>query len=142
MSDAIEISIGSLNKNGSTVETTLVKFGPPEARRSAEFRKLGIEDEWDLSEIATETSSRNWRAMSLVAMSLESIDGKPANPIGSPPRRDDIRRRLAVLGEDGFLAVMEAQSPPDAEDGAATIDPEAAHRVQVGNSLEAPASGN
>jgi hypothetical protein len=134
----IETSKSTYNSAGTgPVETTIVRFGPDEARRSVEFRPVTLTDQWRLSEIAGDEASRRWQAMSLVALSVLSIDNVPVAPVGTKLKRADIETVMNKLGIDGFNAISEAQAPVDDDEAA---DPEAAHRAQVGNSSETPLS--
>ena len=103
------------------------------------FREVGLVDQWDLADIASSDSSREWRSMSLVAMSIVSVDGIPF-VVSQPPKRTELRKVLHKLGPDGLNAVAEALFPQPAD--ATAEDAEAGHRAAVGEPSERPASGS
>lgn len=138
----LQVSKGEISRlNGGNTPTTIVQWGPPEKRRRVEFRELKLSDQWKVARITDEGSSCQWRMMTLIALSLEQIDNLPCIPFKATINLAEVEERLDRLGEDGFEAVARASAPPEVEaDGGEALDPEAAHRAQVGNSSGPAAS--
>ena len=119
--------------NNRSVELFATTFGND---RKLELKRLTMGDQFDLAEMMTDTASRLWTSMALVAASLVSIDGVPVSPGYT---RAGLRSILDQLGEDGVAAANDALATSD-ENRAAEAS-EAAQRAQVGNSLNPVGSG-
>ena len=130
-----QVSTGEMTfNNGKPIKTTIVQWGPPEQRRRVEFRDITMSDQWKLARITGEDTSRQWRMMTLIALSMVQIDQLPLPSVGATINLGDVENRLDRLGEEGFEAVARASSPQATEaDGNDAVDSEAAHRAQVGN---------
>ena len=145
MTDAprpIEVTKSTIKRLGlPDLPVTIAAYGDGQPRASIGFRETTIVDQWDLDEIASPTAGRNWRAISLMVMTVTDIDNVPVQPFGTLSKQA-IRQRLERIGQNGLEAMMEAQRLPDAEAGPDPIEPEAAHRAQVGNSPETAPSAS
>ena len=113
----IETSVRTIN--GDQREVLRITFNG----RVVEAVELDMADQWDFMEIAgRQLDNEPWANTALLACSVTAIDGVPV-PRGVKTR-DEIRRILRKLGEDGVDAVqiaLEPREPPSeiAEDEAA-----------------------
>ena len=97
--------------NGHTREIFCITFDG----RAIEAIELDMADQWDFLEIAgRQLDNEPWVNTALLACSVISIDGLPL-PSGVRSR-DEIRRVLRKLGEDGLnalqMAFEESSAPP------------------------------
>ena len=97
----VETSIRTIN--GQAREVMRVSFNG----RSIDAMELDMADQWDFMEIAgRQLDNDAWVNTALLACSVIGIDGLPM-PSGAKSR-DDIRRILRKLGEDGMDALQVA----------------------------------
>ena len=116
----VEKSIRTIN--GDEREVHRISF----RGRVVEAVELDMADQWDFMEIAgRQLDNEPWVNTALLACSVIAIDGLPC-PRGVRTR-DDIRRILRKLGEDGLDALQVALETGDRE----VTDPN--DEVAVGN---------
>ncbi len=82
--------------------------------RVIEAVELDMAEQWDFMEIAGhQLDNQPWVSTALLACSVIGIDGLPIP--GGVKSRDDIRRVLRKLGEDGLDALQVAFEVPPVE---------------------------
>ncbi|MDE2470241.1 MAG: hypothetical protein KGL35_16200 [Bradyrhizobium sp.] len=88
--------------------------------RSIEVVELGIEDQFDLIEVAGESAEINrWVGMAALVFAARSIDGKP---LPRPRNKADVRRNAATLKTEGFAAIAQHFQSKSAPTEEAVID--------------------
>ncbi len=103
----IERSVRTIN--GEAREVLRITF----AGRVIEAMELDMADQWDFMEIAgRQLDNQPWVNTALLACSVIAIDGLPM-PSGIKSR-DEIRRILRRVGEDGLDALQAAFELPTA----------------------------
>ena len=115
---SIEKSVRTIN--GVQREVSRVSFGG----RTIEMVDLDMAEQWDFMEVAgRQLDNEPWANTAMLACSVIAIDGLPM-PSGVRSR-DDIRRILRKLGEDGVDAVQavldDRAGAPDAEESRAAM---------------------
>ena len=120
--------------NGRPVEVGIKTFGNG---RMVTVRKLPLHGQWQIMKFAPPNAHDGWFLMAVVAASVLSVDGRPAN-MGALSE-DNIASVLDLLDEDGLSAAREAANLLAADGGDAT---EAARMEQAGNSPALAASAS
>ena len=93
--------------NGQTRDVLRIAFNG----RIVEAIELDVADQWDFLEIAgRQLDNEPWVNTALLACSVISIDGLPL--MGGIKNRDEIRKVLRKLGEDGLDALQVAFEKP------------------------------
>ena len=102
---AVEKSIRVIN--GQTRDVLRIAFDG----RVIEAMELDVADQWDFLEIAgRQLDNEPWVNTALLACSVISIDGLPL--MGGVKSRDEIRKVLRKLGQDGLDALQIALDKP------------------------------
>ena len=86
--------------------SVIVSYGEPTAVRKIAVVKPDLGDQFDLAEMA-DTSAMNmqWLALAMAGKAVISVNGIPLLPVKS---KEDIKRNLRQIGEDGLRAVNHA----------------------------------
>ena len=116
MSETADVRRSTVSINGMDTELFRAEFG---TGRSVTVRRLDMGDQYDIAELMGADASPTWVSMTLLAASVNEIDGKP-----SPTARTKatFRQILKQLGEGGVEAARRALDAATEAEGALKRD--------------------